>query len=278
MDAEEAFLLSAAELAGAHALVVFLASLALLLMAVSIAVWLLQRHPVEPEAGRHSVRVFIARLIVGFLFIVACAAVFAGLADEIDIEEDLAHIDNRFSQAVIKNTPHEAVKLFAYITHLGDPVVLTGIGIVVAITLFLRRQVWLAWGWMLAVAGNGLLNPSLKAVFARIRPLDMQGLPLTDGWSFPSGHASGAVVTYGMLGYVFIRNLPHVWHLPVILIAAALAFTIGWSRIFLQYHYGSDVLAGFASGSAWLAVCISTMEALRWQHVWSSSSMGERAS
>lgn len=272
MDAEDAFLLSAAELAGAHALLVFLACLALLLLAVATTVWLLQRHPVESEPGQHSLRVFITRIIVGFVIIVACAAAFAGLADEIDIEEDLAHIDNQFSQAVIKNTPTEAVRIFAYITHLGDSVVLIGIGVVVAVVLFLRRQLWLAWGWMLAVAGNGLLNPSLKAVFSRIRPLDMQGLPLTDGWSFPSGHASGAVVTYGMLGYVLIRSLPHVWHLPVILLAAALAFTIGWSRIFLQYHYGSDVLAGFASGSAWLVVCISTMEALRWQHVWQSKS------
>lgn len=272
MDGENTLLLSAVELAGTHALIVFLACLALLLLTVSITMWLLQRHPVEPEAGRHSVRVFIMRLIVGFAVIVACGTVFAGLADEIDIEEDLAQIDNRFSQAVIKSTPSEAVLLFAYITHLGDPAVLIVIGLIVAITLFLRRQVWLAWGWALAVAGNGLLNPSLKAVFTRIRPLDMQGLPLTEGWSFPSGHASGAVVTYGMLGYVLIRNLPHAWHLPVILLAAALAFTVGWSRIFLQYHYGSDVLAGFASGSAWLAVCISTMEALRWQHVWYPSS------
>lgn len=271
MDAEDAFLLSAAELAGAHALIVFLVCLALLLLAVGITMWLLQRHPVESEPGQHSVRVFLTRLIVGFVIIVGCAAIFAGLADEIDIEEDLAHVDNQFSQAVIKNTPPEAIRIFAYITHLGDSVVLIAIGIVVAITLFLRRQVWLAWAWALAVAGNGLLNPSLKAVFARIRPLDMQGLPLTEGWSFPSGHASGAVVTYGMLGYVLIRNLPRGWHLPVILLAAALAFSIGWSRIFLQYHYGSDVLAGFASGSAWLAVCISTMEALRWQHVWYAS-------
>ena len=268
MGAENAFLLSAVDFVGTHALVVFLAALVLLLVIVSMTTWLLQRHPIEPEEGRRSVRVFLARLVMGFVVIVACAAVFAGLADEIDIEEDLAHLDNRFSQTVINNTPAGAVTLFAYITHLGDPVVLTAIGLVVAVTLFLRRQLWLAWGWVLAVAGNGLLNPSLKAVFTRIRPLDMQGLPLTDGWSFPSGHASGAVVTYGMLGYVLIRNLPHAWHLPVVLLAAALAFSIGWSRIFLQYHYGSDVLAGFASGSAWLAVCISTLEALRWQHVW----------
>ena len=44
----------------------------------------------------------------------------------------------------------------------------------------------------------------------------------------------------------------------------ALAFAIGASRMFLRVHFASDVIAGFASGSAWLAVCIASIELTRW--------------
>jgi undecaprenyl-diphosphatase len=33
--------------------------------------------------------------------------------------------------------------------------------------------------------------------------------------------------------------------------------------VFLQVHYLSDVLAGFASGGAWLVVCVMSVEASR---------------
>jgi membrane-associated phospholipid phosphatase len=59
-----------------------------------------------------------------------------------------------------------------------------------------------------------------------------------------------------MLALVAIRTLPPRWHLPAVLGATALAYTVGSSRVFLQVHFVSDVAAGFASGGAWLMVCV----------------------
>ena len=53
--------------------------------------------------------------------------------------------------------------------------------------------------------------------------------------------------------------------MAAVLLATALAFTIGCSRVFLQVHFASDVLAGFASGTAWLAVCIGAQELIRYR-------------
>ena len=66
-----------------------------------------------------------------------------------------------------------------------------------------------------------------------------------------------------MLAYVAVRLLPERWELPAVLVAAGLAFSIGCSRVFLQVHWASDVLAGLASGSAWLVVCVVSIEMLR---------------
>ena len=83
------------------------------------------------------------------------------------------------------------------------------------------------------------------------------------GYSFPSGHTSGSLVVYGMLAYLCLRLLPPRWHLASVLLASALAFSIGWSRVILQVHWASDVVAGFAFGVAWLTVSIAAIEVTR---------------
>jgi membrane-associated phospholipid phosphatase len=105
----------------------------------------------------------------------------------------------------------------------------------------------------------------LKQLFARMRPSHAVNGAVADGFSFPSGHSSGTVVAFGMLAYLGLRLLPQRWHLPVLLAAVLLALSVGVSRIFLRVHYVSDVAAGFASGTAWLAACITLVELSRWR-------------
>jgi undecaprenyl-diphosphatase len=190
--------------------------------------------------------------------------IFASIAGEIGPGEELVRLDQAFSDAIGQSISTGTRAVFAAVTHLGDPTTLTALGIAVAIALVVRGERWLALGWVIAIAGNAVLNPILKRAFERARPLHEHGPALADGWSFPSGHASGSVVVYGMLAYVAIRTLPTAWHLPAVLLASAMAFTIGCSRVFIQVHFASDVAAGFASGSAWLALCIGGIELIRY--------------
>src|SRR2546422_3373483 len=86
-------------------------------------------------------------------------------------------------------------------------------------------------------------------------------------WSFPSGHAMGSLIGYGMLAYV----LAVLWihrrsaQISVVLGAALLILAIGLSRLYLGVHYFSDVMGGYAAGLLWLSACISGLEvARRW--------------
>ncbi len=278
-----------AKFIAAHIGLLFSFGVMVLLLATSIAWRLLERHGEAWWRFVARCSRLIARLGIAFLpqrkrlsgwrtirfiqrnylSVHACAGFFAILlalvgfvefADEIDEQETLSRFDAALAAALGETLQAQTYRFFAVVTHFADTATLTALGAVVAMLLLWRKQYLLLSAWLLALIGNSLLNHSLKAVFARTRPLYEHGFAVADGWSFPSGHSSGALVAYGMLAYFAIRHTGRVWHLPILLGAIAIIQLVGGSRIILQVHYFSDVVAGFCSGAAWLAICIAGTE------------------
>jgi undecaprenyl-diphosphatase len=201
---------------------------------------------------------------MGGAVILAGVLVFVSLARSLTPGSPLIRFDLAISDALRANLAPWALQVAAALTHLADTATLTVLCVVGMFVLVARNQRGLALVWVLAIAGNGILNESLKWLIGRVRPLDPEGALLAPGLSFPSGHSSGAVVAYGMSAYMALRLLPKTWHLPVLVAALVLAFTVGISRVVLRVHFASDVAAGFSSGSAWLALCITSFELVRW--------------
>ena len=188
---------------------------------------------------------------------------FVALADEIDPHEEFALFDVQLAQALQTNVGPATLEAFATITRLGDRNVTIVVAAIVALYLLVRRW-WLhAVIWMLATGLGGLLVRVLKHHFERTRPIHEHALTDSTGWSFPSGHAAGAVLVYGMLGYFIIRHTPSRWHIPIALVTITLATFVGFSRVILQVHYLSDVLAGFAVAGAWIALWVTAFEVIR---------------
>lgn len=203
-------------------------------------------------------------LAIGCAVVSAGALVFALLVSALTQGGALIRFDQSVSQALRANLAPRVLQVFSALTHLADTTTLTVLCVVGTLVLVARHQRDLALVWVLAIAGNSILNQSLKLIVGRVRPLDPAGDLQVPGLSFPSGHSSGAVVAYGMLAYIAVRLLPKVWHLPILLAALALTVTVGISRVVLRVHFASDVAAGFSSGSAWLALCISGFELVCW--------------
>ena len=257
----EATLTALAQGAGAHALNGFYALLALILT-IELLTWRARRAATPQRAGGAGLGNGWA-IGLALALIAAAVLAFATLAYQVRLGDAFVRVDQAFLEAVRGSTSPGTVQDFAWITLLGDGRTLAVLCITGVVALLARGERLLAFGLVAAMGGNGLLNAVLKRVFERMRPPHELGLPVAHGWSFPSGHSSGAVVAYGMLAYVLLRTLPSRWHLPIVLSATALAFSVGCSRIFLEVHYASDVLAAFASGTAWLTACIVGIEIAR---------------
>jgi undecaprenyl-diphosphatase len=203
--------------------------------------------------------------VFGFLVAGGAIVLFVEVADEIGASESLAAFDVALSGALHEHASRELLRFFSKITHLGDFEFLAPLTAVVLATLLIRKRRALAIAWLVATIGGGLLNRLLKSIFERTRPVHDHGLVLETDWSFPSGHASGAMLVYGLLAYLLVRQAPHGLR-PLIAAAAVLLIVfVGASRIVLQVHYLSDVLAGYLASAAWVALWIGALEAMRWR-------------
>jgi len=184
------------------------------------------------------------------------ALLLAALASQIGPGHALPRFDEALTASLARSVPPTTLAWFTVPTWLGNPAPVAVLAVLVALWLGWRRQRALAGIWLLAVIGNTVLNWGLKQLFARQRPTPLDGLLHETGYSFPSGHASGVLVTYGTLAYLVLRLAPARWHLPVLLATVLLVVSAPMSRVFLQVHYASDVLAGLCSGTLWLLLCL----------------------
>jgi undecaprenyl-diphosphatase len=117
---------------------------------------------------------------------------------------------------------------------------------------------------VIGLAGGSLLNLVLKGVWERPRPSFAAPFTVAGGWSFPSGHAMGSLIGYGLLAYVLLPSVRrHGARLVVIVSTTVLIGSIGFSRLYLGVHYFSDVIGGYAAGTVWLGACVSGLETVR---------------
>src|SRR5712691_11870225 len=206
-------------------------------------------------------------LTIGFVISVAGLWLFGGITEDVIHHDPLTQFDMALLDWMRAHATPAGYAIFNAITLLGSPVTMSVLAIGVSLLLAARRQWILLGGWLAAFAGGGLLDEVLKLVIQRPRPPYAGAFLHHYSWSFPSGHAMGSLVGYGMLVYV----LGVLWiHRRSAQMSAALGgvlliVAIGSSRLYLGVHYFSDVVGGYAAGVLWLSACISGLEvARRW--------------
>jgi undecaprenyl-diphosphatase len=141
------------------------------------------------------------------------------------------------------------------VTALGSLTVLGLIAAFAVVFLALNRQRHAALFVALSVVSGAALSSLFKLAIDRPRP-DIETAVRVFTSSFPSGHATVSAVVYLTLGALMAHVTPDR-RLASFFLATAVALTIliGLSRIYLGVHYPTDVVAGWALGTAWALFC-----------------------
>jgi undecaprenyl-diphosphatase len=206
-----------------------------------------------PTGPAESERLLSATLTLGLLGAAGGLMLFSWLGREILI--GITPIfDERIRVAVHSFASPTLTRIMAAISLYGGPSGLTIIGAVLAAAFLIKGWERGALLVVVTMAGAGFLDLLLKQSFGRVRPAAFFNYPLPASHSFPSGHAFFAASFLGGLAVLVTgRVRGRLLRSVVWLAAAALIALIGLSRIYLGVHYPSDVLAGYAAATIWVA-------------------------
>ncbi|MHB8063852.1 MAG: phosphatase PAP2 family protein [Ruminiclostridium sp.] len=140
------------------------------------------------------------------------------------------------------HTTKQFIKFLDYIggteTNLYMGLALSALGVV----LFSNKEGYLKYIlYAAAILATYFLNPLLKAYFKRPHP-DIE----VDKYSFPSGHAMMAFVFYMTLLLVMHKYVKfRAGKIALWIICIVMPLLIGFSRVYLKNHYGSDIIGGY---------------------------------
>jgi membrane-associated phospholipid phosphatase len=115
--------------------------------------------------------------------------------------------------------------------------------------------------WVLAVpvimVGTGGLQFLAKWAVNRPRPN-------LAPWGFPSGHVLSLVVFFGLMAYFLcVFEIDRRWQWLGRGVGAGTVLAVAFSRLYLDFHWLSDVVGGFALGLAYLLLMLWLLESFR---------------
>ncbi|WP_142348269.1 phosphatase PAP2 family protein [Bacillus toyonensis] len=162
-----------------------------------------------------------------------------------------------YVRGLVKGLQTESsLTFFSYFTKLGSAIGIVTI-LIISLLVFWQKRYYAA---MIVYPMGGLIthlvNKGIKEIVKRERPSLNEALDAL-GYSFPSGHAMLSIMTFGFLTYIIAANLKSVTGKYVItILMGILIVSIGLSRVILNVHYPTDILAGYCVGGILLIIAI----------------------
>ncbi|MDD3861603.1 MAG: bifunctional DedA family/phosphatase PAP2 family protein [Candidatus Gracilibacteria bacterium] len=186
--------------------------------------------------------------------------VFLEMAEEIYSKTHIIHLDKWMNELITTIWSPALTQIAIFITNIGDVLNLTVLSMSLLVSLLITKKKYNAILLLFSMIGGAIANAFIKELTERARPLN--SLITAEGFSFPSGHSMMSIIFFSLLIYSFkddikkplLKNLFIFGNISIFLL-------IGMSRIYLNVHWVSDVIAGFALGLFWLTLLILIFKA-----------------
>ena len=176
------------------------------------------------------------------LLFVFSLSLFIALSLSVLQDSAISQIDITVSD-LMKDVENPALtEAMILLTHLGEWYIITFVYILTTTALVWKKRKRDALIFSLFLIAGFLLENIVKIAIQRERP--PYGIIHVSGYSFPSGHAMMTALLFLMICYLYRKRLLYI-------ISIFIPLLVGISRIYLNVHWLSDVIAGYT-----LAICM----------------------
>lgn len=248
-------------------------------LAVGMVIWRLPRSvaPSQPALesarkagetiGRHRAlrRVLHARLdpaaatglalTLALLVAIGGGVLFALLAYLVRSNAHLHGLDNGVAKWGDAHSSAFSTHGLEVATQMGSFYFVVALCVVLALgETIVERSAWVIPFVIAVIGGEEILTHSVKDLADRVRPaFDPAAASL--GPSFPSGHSATAAAFYACAALLIGRRRALPARAALAGVAVGLAVAVAASRVLLDVHWLTDVVAGLVLGWAWFSVC-----------------------
>jgi membrane-associated phospholipid phosphatase len=194
-------------------------------------------------------------LTLALVVIIAAGVVVSLLALLVRRSDPLADLDAAAARWAHDNISHLGHQVLTSISLLASTEGVIVIGVIAGTIEMIRlRSRWIPVFLLVVVVGDSLVTNGVKEIVDRARPaIDPAAAAL--GPSFPSGHSSTAAAFFAAIGLLAWRRRRATTRSAIAGVAVGAAVAVACSRVLLDLHWVSDVVAGLMLGWGWFAVC-----------------------
>jgi len=191
----------------------------------------------------HRKRLFALNILALILFV--------GILYNVRIDGFLIQIDTWVNQQISTLHTPTLTQVIIFITNLNGVVGNILMGIIVIIFLTYKKWYDACRFYLFSLLGSLILFAGLKQWVARMRP--HSELIEVINYSFPSGHATLSMTTALLVYFIFSPKSTSMLSKNILLMVCIVwPLFIAFTRVYLNVHWMSDVLAGLALGLFWV--------------------------
>ena len=222
---------------------------------LSIVIYKIYKHFENNELlQRDDFRLFIINIFGLYLF--------SKMAEDVLDLELVTKLDMWISSNISQIYTPIFTKTMIFITSIDNPLPISFIFL--SICVYMGYKKWYSDILFLlsSIFGSSALMFVIKIFFQRPRP-ELHIIEVS-GYSFPSGHATISTALAFALYFILKKRIKYKKILLILSIIYPLL--ISFSRVYLNVHYLSDVVAGIGLALFWVSLVALTFEIIRAKH------------